>query len=66
VNNHVVASMMFIAGYLAVAGGSAMLFLWIQRKFFLLSDEDNSFVVPGLLAAFTGIMFLWMVITSGV
>lgn len=45
------------------AGASA---LWVQRRFFLHPDEDQSFAIPGAVAFFTSMYYFWMVITHGI
>lgn len=43
--------------------GSGALTLWIQRRFFLHEDEDQSFAIPGIVALFVSLTYFWMVIT---
>lgn len=46
-----------------IAGGSAA--LWVQRRYFLLEEEDQSFAVPGTVAVFTSLAYFWVVISGG-
>jgi hypothetical protein len=39
--------------------------LWVQRRFFLHPDEDQSFAIPGTVAFFVSAYYFWMVITYG-
>lgn len=47
----------------AVAGiGTGAFALWVQRRFFLHEDEDQSFAIPGAVAFFVCLSYFWMVI----
>jgi hypothetical protein len=48
---------------LGISSGAAA--LWVQRRFFLHDDEDQSFAIPGTVAFFTSAYYFWMVITYG-
>lgn len=54
-----------ILGQLVLGIGSGSAALWVQRRFFLHADEDQSFVIPGTVAFFTSLYYLWMVIEYG-
>lgn len=51
-----------IAGQLVLGIGSGAVALWVQRRFFLHPDEDQSFAIPGTVAFFTSLYYFWMVI----
>lgn len=36
--------------------------LWVQRRFFLHTDEDQSFGIPTTVAFFVSLYYFWMVI----
>ena len=46
-----------------IVGGSAA--LWVQRRYFLFEEEDQSFVVPGTVAVFGSLAYFWVVISGG-
>lgn len=54
-----------ILGQIVLGISSGSLALWVQRRFFLHSDEDQSFAIPGTVAFFTSMYYFWMVITYG-
>jgi len=54
--------MLIILGQVVVGIGSGAAAMGVQRRFFLHSDEDQSFVVPGTVAFFTSLCYFWMVI----
>lgn len=54
-----------ILGQLVLGIGSGSVALWVQRRFFLHADEDQSFAIPGTVAFFTSLYYLWMVIEYG-
>lgn len=45
---------------LGISSGAAV--LWVQRRFFLHSDEDQSFAIPGTVAFFVSLYYFWLVI----
>jgi len=51
-----------ILGHIIVGFGTAAIGLWMQRRFFLHADEDQSFAVPGAVAFFVSLSYFWMVI----
>jgi len=51
-----------ILGQLVLGIGAGSVALWVQRRFFLHADEDQSFVIPGTVAFFTSLYYFWMVI----
>lgn len=54
-----------ILGQIVLGISSGSLALWVQRRFFLHADEDQSFAIPGTVAFFTSLYYLWMVIEYG-
>lgn len=46
-----------------VGGGSAA--LWVQRRYFLFEEEDQSFAIPGIVALFSSLAYFWVVISGG-
>jgi hypothetical protein len=57
--------MLIILGQMCLGIGTGSVALWVQRRFFLHADEDQSFVIPGTVAFFTSLYYFWMVITYG-
>lgn len=55
-------AVLVILGQIVLAIGSGSLALWVQRKFFLYGDEDQSFVIPGTVAFFVSLYYFWLVI----
>jgi hypothetical protein len=53
---------LILIGQVVAGIGSGAIALSIQRRFFLHSDEDQSFAIPGVVAFFTSICYFWMVI----
>lgn len=51
-----------ILGMMVAAIGTGSVALWVQRRFFLHPDEDQSFAIPGTVAFFTTMYYFWMVI----
>jgi hypothetical protein len=51
-----------ILGMMVVTIGVGSVALWVQRRFFLHEDEDQSFVIPGTVAFFTSLYYFWLVI----
>ncbi|QAX93018.1 membrane protein [Streptomyces phage Rooney] len=51
-----------ILGHIVVGLGTGALGLWMQRRFFLHADEDQSFAIPGTVAFFTSLTYFWVVI----
>lgn len=51
-----------ILGQLVLGIGTGSVVLWVQRRFFLHDDEEQSFVIPGTVAFFTSLYYFWMVI----
>jgi hypothetical protein len=66
VKHEVLSGILLMAGYVVVSTGTAAVQLWFQRRFFLHEDENQSFAVPGVTSAVVGILYLWLVMTSGV
>lgn len=64
--DQIVSGMLFIAGYVALTGGSVALILWMQRRFFLSPDQEQSLAVPAVMSFFMGLLYLWMVISADV
>lgn len=54
-----------ILGQLVLGVSMGSVALWVQRRFFLHPDEDQSFVIPGTVAFFTSAYYFWMVIAYG-
>jgi hypothetical protein len=54
-----------ILGMMVAAIGTGSVALWVQRRFFLHPDEDQSFAIPGTVAFFTTMYYFWMVIEYG-
>ncbi|QKY78614.1 membrane protein [Streptomyces phage Dryad] len=54
-----------ILGQIVLGTSSGALVLWVQRRFFLHEDEDQSFAIPGTVAFFASLYYFWMVITYG-
>lgn len=52
-----------ILGQIVLGISSGSVALWVQRRFFLHPDEDQSFAIPGTVAFFTSMYYFWMVIT---
>jgi hypothetical protein len=52
-----------ILGQLVLGVSTGSVALWVQRRFFLHPDEDQSFAIPGTVAFFTSLYYFWMVIT---
>lgn len=52
-----------ILGQIVLGASSGAVVLWVQRRFFLHEDEDQSFAIPGTVAFFTSLYYFWMVIT---
>jgi len=46
-----------------VVGGSAA--LWVQRRYFLFEEEDQSFAIPTTVAVFGCLAYFWVVISGG-
>lgn len=56
---------LIILGQMVTGISTGAVALWIQRRFFLHPDEDQSFAIPGTVAFFTSMYYFWMVITYG-
>lgn len=54
-----------ILGEVACGIGTGAVALWVQRRFFLHADEDQSFAIPGTVAFFATMYYFWVVITHG-
>lgn len=54
-----------ILGQLVAGISTGSVALWVQRRFFLHPDEDQSFAIPGTVAFFVSAYYFWMVITYG-
>lgn len=61
-NPEVLSSIIVLVIYIALVLGSGALTLWLQRKFFLMEDEGQSFGLPFLMALGVGIIYFWTVI----
>ena len=53
-----------VCGQALVGTASGAFALWLQRRFFLHADEDQSFAVPGTVAFFTCLAYFWMVVIT--
>lgn len=51
-----------ILGQVVLGISVGSLALWVQRRFFLHPDEDQSFAIPGTVAFFTSLYYFWMVV----
>ena len=51
-----------VLGQLVLGISSGAVALWVQRRFFLHSDEDQSFAIPGTVAFFVSLYYFWLVI----
>jgi hypothetical protein len=51
-----------VLGQLVLGISSGAVALWVQRRFFLHPDEDQSFAIPGTVAFFVSLYSLWLVI----
>lgn len=51
-----------VLGQLVLGISSGALALWVQRRFFLHVDEDQSFAIPGTVAFFVSLYYFWLVI----
>lgn len=49
---------LWMLGYTTAILSAGALALWMQRRFFLHQDEDQSFVLPGIAGFGVGIMYL--------
>jgi len=54
-----------LLGLMVTAISTGSVALWVQRRFFLHEDEDQSFAIPGTVAFFATMYYFWMVITYG-
>lgn len=52
-----------ILGQVVLGISTGAVALWVQRRFFLHEDEDQSFAIPGTVAFFVSMYYFWMVIT---
>jgi hypothetical protein len=62
VSSEVLSGIVILSIYLLVILGSAGLVLWLQRRYVLHPDEDQSFLLPFVAAFGCGIIYLWTVI----
>lgn len=54
-----------VLGQIVLGISSGAVALWVQRRFFLHSDEDQSFAIPGTVAFFVSLYYFWLVIQIG-
>lgn len=60
-----IVGVLIVLGQVVLGISVGSLALWVQRRFFLRSDEDQSFAIPGTVAFFTSLYYFWMVIQYG-
>lgn len=59
-----IAYSIWLVCYVIGSIGAGSLALYVQRRFFLHADEDQSFAIPGITVCFFGLMYFWLFVTS--
>lgn len=56
---------LIVLGQMAVGIISGSAALWVQRRFFLFEEEDQSFAVPTTVAVFSSLAYFWEMVSGG-
>lgn len=64
-SNFGLVGILIVVGQMLVGIIGASAALWVQRRYFLYKEEEQSFAVPGVVAVFSSLAYFWAVISGG-